>query len=97
MSSWLSGAEASGFDATGFDSAQPSFLELDYWWLSDRESYKMPKTLTAYVEYDRESKLYVGIVPGVRGAHTQAATLDELQENLREVLELCLKESKMQP
>jgi predicted RNase H-like HicB family nuclease len=47
----------------------------------------------AYVEYDRESNLYVGIVPGVRGAHTQAATLDELQHNLKEVLELCMEEN----
>jgi predicted RNase H-like HicB family nuclease len=52
----------------------------------------MPKTLTAYVEYDRESKLYVGMVHGIRGAHTQAATLDELQHNLKEVLELCMAE-----
>jgi predicted RNase H-like HicB family nuclease len=54
----------------------------------------MSKTLTAYVEYDRESKLYVGIVPGIRGAHTQAATLDELQDNLKEVLELCMEEDR---
>jgi predicted RNase H-like HicB family nuclease len=53
----------------------------------------MSRTLTAYVEYDRESNLYVGIVPGVRGAHTQAATLDELQQNLKEVLELCMEEN----
>jgi predicted RNase H-like HicB family nuclease len=52
----------------------------------------MPRTLTAYVEYDRELKLYVGMVPGMRGAHTQAATLDELQHNLKEVVELCLEE-----
>lgn len=50
------------------------------------------KTFTAYVEYDHETKLYVGIVPGIPGAHTQAATLDELQSNLKEVLELCLEE-----
>jgi predicted RNase H-like HicB family nuclease len=31
---------------------------------------------------------------GVPGAHTQAATLDELQSNLKEVLELCLEENK---
>jgi len=36
--------------------------------------------------------LYVGIVPGIQGAHTQAKSLDELKENLREVLELCLEE-----
>jgi len=49
------------------------------------------KTFTAYVEWDPETNLYVGIVPGVKGAHTQAASLDELRENLREVLELCLE------
>jgi predicted RNase H-like HicB family nuclease len=50
------------------------------------------KTFSAYVEWDPEMKLYVGIVPGVPGAHTQAPTLDELQKNLKEVLELCLEE-----
>ena len=50
------------------------------------------KTFTAYVELDAETGLYVGIVPGVPGAHTQGATLDELQRNLKEVLELCLEE-----
>jgi predicted RNase H-like HicB family nuclease len=34
----------------------------------------------------------VGFVPGIPGAHTQAATLDELHHNLKEVLELCLEE-----
>jgi predicted RNase H-like HicB family nuclease len=47
---------------------------------------------TAYVEWDPETNLYVGIVPGIPGAHTQASTLDELQANLKEVLELCLEE-----
>jgi predicted RNase H-like HicB family nuclease len=35
----------------------------------------------------------VGIIPNVIGAHTQAETLDELQRNLQEVLELCLEEN----
>ena len=52
------------------------------------------RTFSAYVEWDPESSLYVGVVPGIPGAHTQAATLDELQKNLREVLELCLEEYK---
>lgn len=51
------------------------------------------KTLVAYIEWDPETKLYVGIVPGIPGAHTQGATLDELQKNLKEVLELCLEEN----
>ena len=50
------------------------------------------KKFTAYVEYDPATGLYVGIVPGLRGAHTQAAGLDELQLNLREVVTLCLEE-----
>ena len=50
------------------------------------------KTFSAYVERDPETKLYVGIVPGIPGAHTQAQTLDELQVNLKEVLELSLEE-----
>ena len=49
-------------------------------------------TFTAYIEFDPETQLYVGIAPGVPGAHSQGATLDELQHNLREMLELCLEE-----
>jgi predicted RNase H-like HicB family nuclease len=48
--------------------------------------------ITAYIEKDHETGLYVGIVPGIPGAHTQAATLDELRTNLKEVIELCLSE-----
>ena len=51
-------------------------------------------TFTAYVEWDPETKLYTGVVPGIPGAHTQGVTLDELQKNLKEVLELCLEEYK---
>jgi predicted RNase H-like HicB family nuclease len=50
------------------------------------------KTFTAYVEFDPDTKLYVGIVPGLPGAHTQAPSLDELRDNLKEVVELCLEE-----
>jgi predicted RNase H-like HicB family nuclease len=50
-------------------------------------------TFTAYVEWDPETELYIGIVPGLPGAHTQAASLDDLNRNLKEVLELCLEEN----
>jgi predicted RNase H-like HicB family nuclease len=50
------------------------------------------RTVAAVVEWDPESHLYVGSVPGLPGAHTQGATLDELQANLKEVVELCLEE-----
>lgn len=48
--------------------------------------------ITAYIERDLETGLYVGTVPGIPGAHTQAETLEELQDNLKEVVELCLEE-----
>ena len=49
-------------------------------------------TFTAYVEFDPETKLYVGTIPALPGAHSQGATLDELQRNLQEVVALCLEE-----
>ena len=51
----------------------------------------MPAFYTAYVEWDPDTRLYVGVVPGLPGAHTQAATLDELRSNLSEVVALCLE------
>jgi predicted RNase H-like HicB family nuclease len=49
-------------------------------------------TFTAYIEFDREAKVYVGTIPGLPGGHSQGATLDELQQNLKEVIELILEE-----
>ena len=50
------------------------------------------KTFTAYIEWDPETKLYVGVVPGITGAHTQGESLDEVNQNLKEVLELCMEQ-----
>lgn len=47
---------------------------------------------TAEITRDNEINQYIGIVPGLPGAHTQASTLDELQENLRDVIQLCIQE-----
>lgn len=52
----------------------------------------MDRTFTAYVEFDADTKLYVGTVPGLAGAHSQGATLDELRDNLREVISLIVEE-----
>lgn len=49
------------------------------------------RSFVAYVEWDPETKLFSAIIPGIPGAHTQGASLDELRENLKEVLELCLE------
>ena len=50
------------------------------------------RVFTAYVEFDPETELHAGIVPGAPGAHTQACSPDKLREDLKEVLELCLEE-----
>jgi predicted RNase H-like HicB family nuclease len=54
----------------------------------------MSQVFTAYIEYDPETKLYVGTIPGLAGAHSQSATLDELRANLQEVIELILEEQR---
>jgi len=52
------------------------------------------RTFTAVVEKCPDTGLYVGYVPGLPGAHTQAESLDELQGNLREVLDLLLEDGE---
>jgi len=50
------------------------------------------KSYTAVVEKCPDTGLFVGYVPGFPGAHSQAESLDELNQNLREVLELLLED-----
>jgi predicted RNase H-like HicB family nuclease len=50
------------------------------------------RAYTAVVERCPDSGLYVGYVPGFAGAHSQAESLDELQRNLREVIEMLLED-----
>jgi predicted RNase H-like HicB family nuclease len=52
------------------------------------------RTFTAVVERDPETNLFVGYIPGFAGAHSQAATLDELQENLHEVLSMLMEDGE---
>lgn len=52
------------------------------------------KTFTAVVERDTETGLFVGYVPGFSGAHSQGATLDELNENLKEVVSMLLEDGE---
>jgi len=46
------------------------------------------RSYTAIIERCQDTGLYVGFIPGFQGAHTQAETLDELNNNLREVIEM---------
>jgi len=52
------------------------------------------RTFTTIVERDSETGLVVGYVPGFAGAHSQGASLDELNENLREVIAMLLEDGE---
>ena len=47
---------------------------------------------TAQIERDAETGMYIGIIPNLPGAHSQAKSLDDLNKNLHEVIQLCLEE-----
>jgi predicted RNase H-like HicB family nuclease len=52
------------------------------------------RTFTAVVEKCPDTGLYVGYVPGFPGAHSQAESLDELQRNIAEVVEMLLEDGE---
>ena len=54
------------------------------------------KTFTAVVERDPVTGMLVGYVPGFPGAHSQAESLDELNQNLREVIAMLLEDGEPQ-
>jgi len=51
----------------------------------------MKQEFYVLIEQD-EDGLLIGEVPQLRGCYTQGRTLDELLENIREVIHLCLEE-----
>jgi predicted RNase H-like HicB family nuclease len=50
----------------------------------------MKRELNVLVERDRDG-FYVASVPALKGCHTQARSLDELMQRIREAAELCLE------
>ena len=52
------------------------------------------RTFTVVVERDPDTGLFVGHVPGWPGAHSQGASLDELQANLQEVVSMLLEDGE---
>ena len=52
------------------------------------------RNYTAIVERCTESGLFVGVIPGFQGAHTQGETMDELHQNLQEVVEMLLEDGE---
>jgi predicted RNase H-like HicB family nuclease len=50
----------------------------------------MKKEFNIIIEQD-EDGIFVASVPELRGCHTQAKSLDELMERIREAIELCVE------
>jgi predicted RNase H-like HicB family nuclease len=50
------------------------------------------RAFTAVIERCPDTRLYVGYVPGLTGTHSQGESLDELQRNLRKVIEMLLED-----
>ena len=49
---------------------------------------------TAVIERCAETGFYIGHIPGFAGAHSQGETLDELNVNLKEVIEMLLEDGE---
>ena len=52
------------------------------------------RTFTAIVERDPETGFLVGHVLGFPGAHSQAKTMEELEFNMKEVIEMLLEDGE---
>ena len=52
------------------------------------------KTYQAVIEKCTDTDLYVGYIPGFAGAHSQGATLDEVNRNLCEVVKMLLEDGE---
>jgi predicted RNase H-like HicB family nuclease len=50
----------------------------------------MKKEFTIVIEQDEDS-IYIASVPELEGCHTQAKTLDELRERIKEAIQLYLE------
>jgi len=71
--------------------------------LIDREFHPMDfrkerivRVYTAVIEKCPDTGFFVEYIPGLRGAHSQGETLDELNRNLKEVVELILEDGEYQ-
>lgn len=61
--------------------------------LSSRQEDSMGREVTVVIERD-EDGLYVGEVTSLAGCYSQGETIDELMQNMREVIDLCLEDAE---
>jgi predicted RNase H-like HicB family nuclease len=58
--------------------------------------HKLNQAFYVVIERD-EDGIYVGEVPQLRACYSQGETIDELMENIKEAIELCLEEQSEEP
>ena len=80
----------SGEPAVETHIAQPEQIAVVHICPSNIQSNSMKRDFSVVIERDSEG-YYVASVPGLPGCHTQARSLDELMERVREAIELCLE------
>jgi predicted RNase H-like HicB family nuclease len=56
----------------------------------EAEDNSLPRQFDVVIERDEEG-YYVASVPQLVGCHTQARSLDEVTQRIREAIELCLE------
>ena len=56
----------------------------------ESEDNPLPRQIDVVIERNEEG-YYVASVPQLSGCHTQARSLDEVTQRIREAIELCLK------
>ena len=82
-----------GFRAAAADCSRLSFVRA-LTQTTCRPTVPAMRAFTAVIERCPDTGLYVGFVPGFVGAHSQGESLDELQRNLREVIEMLLEDGE---
>lgn len=60
----------------------------------DGKEQSSKRSYTAIIERCPDTGVYVGYVPGLPGAHSQGETIDELNANLTEVIEMLLEDGE---
>jgi predicted RNase H-like HicB family nuclease len=61
---------------------------------NDTRKRETMRVFTAVIEKCPDTGLFVGHIPGLCGAHSQGETLDELNRNLKEVVEMLLEDGE---
>jgi Uncharacterized conserved protein len=52
----------------------------------------MLKTFNIVIYFDEETKLYWATCPALHGCNTQGGTIEEIKENMKETISLCLED-----